>query len=137
MPGGLLCLGLVVGAPALKGKPVADSLLGDWVMDRAIIGGRPSAAPPAPIRYRFGVDGQWFIDTGAGERRERYAADPAAKPAATIDLGGRRGIYKIDGGKLTICIARFKDALRPTAFESPGGSDYAVYYFTRVKPDKR
>jgi len=44
------------------------------------------------------------------------------------------GIFKVEGDTLTICGTRQKGADRPARFESPAGSQFAIYVLKRAKP---
>lgn len=145
-----LALALLVAAPALKDPPAKPppSVVGEWELDSQTFAGRPR--PPVggaagPLRYAFGPDHTWVIYRG--ERRvgladRAYFADPKADPP-TIDLkyepadqDGRvlRGVYKVEGDRLTLCLSR-GDVARPKAFESSADAPTILYVFRRVKKD--
>jgi uncharacterized protein (TIGR03067 family) len=133
----LLALALAVGAPALKDKPAAVDLHGEWELVAT------TADDPPPRVFRFNPDGTWQIFRGGKEKAERrgFALDPKAVPRA-LDLDTvpaprtgplARGIYKVGEDELTICSAR-PGKRRPTEFAAPAGSDDCVMRFRRVKP---
>src|SRR5262245_63875886 len=134
MSGLLVCVMLVSGAPALKERAAADPVVGEWVLTSAIVRGGPAVPPLATVRYTFRPDGRWVVRKGDEESTEAYTIDPKARPAPAIDLGARRGVYRADGDRLTICVAAADDTPRPEAVEAQDLSKYAVLLFTRVKP---
>lgn len=69
----------------------------------------------------------------------KFELDPSTTPSSTTDTldDGRkvRGIYKIEGDRLTSCVAAI-DAERPTDFTAPAGSGRTLRVFRRV-PDPK
>ena len=143
----LLGLALAVGAPALKDRETAPSLVGEWEVESIGTNGNPNAATTAGLRYTFTEDGKWLIhrngkETAPGTSRG-YTADPKRKPPGvdllsnTAAANGSRlvGIYKVEGDTLTICGTRVKGADRPTTFEAGPGSGRTVYVLKRAKKE--
>jgi uncharacterized protein (TIGR03067 family) len=144
-----LLLGLAVGlgAPALKDPPKkAATVAGEWEVVSMTTGGR-AAGVGTDLRYTFTDDGRWLIHRDGQEvgpqLRRGFVVDPKPDPP-TVDLisnsaaaNGPRliGIFKIEGDTLTICGTRQKGAERPTKFDSPDGSQIAVYVLKRVKKE--
>ncbi len=68
-----------------------------------------------------------------------YTLDPTKKPAA-IDFSEEnkkitRGIYKLEGDKLTICLANYPDKKRPTEFKAkPDPDGQGLLVLKRKKP---
>jgi uncharacterized protein (TIGR03067 family) len=137
MNGIVLCAVLMAGAPALKGRLAVDPLVGEWVLEGAIVRGGLSVPPLVAVRYTFRTDGRYVVRKGDEESTEAYTADREAKPAPAIDLGARRGVYRVDGDRLTICVAAADDTPRPQSVEPPDLSKYAVLLFTRGKRKKK
>jgi uncharacterized protein (TIGR03067 family) len=147
--GGLLLVTLA--APGPKEKPPEPSVVGEWVAERNTFAGNDRPLPQVPVRYVFAPDGTWATYRGdkkhPGEH-QTYTVDPAKSPAA-IDLGYDeidadrdpaaqhqvvRGIYKVDGDRLTLCMAPAGRG-RPTAFESTADKPTTLYVFKRFKKD--
>src|SRR5215211_3796247 len=126
----LLGLALTVGAPALKDKDKAPSLIGEWEVESIGTNGAQTATTPG-LRYTFTDDGQWLIrrngkDTSPTIGRG-FTVDPKRNPPA-VDLVTNTkvanpsrllGIYKVEGDTLTIVGTRAKGADRPTKFDVP------------------
>jgi uncharacterized protein (TIGR03067 family) len=144
----VLVVTLALGAPALKDPPTKETgLVGEWELETVATGNNPPK-PPRPkgagvTRYVFTADGTWIVYRG--ERRlgddRAYFTDPKSNPPA-IDLryepaeqDGRlsRGIYKVEGDRLTLCVAR-GDQPRPKAFESSPDAPATIYIFRRANP---
>lgn len=133
-------LALVVAAPVVKEKPKppAASVVGEWAIESAVVGGNPSA--DNPNRWAFNADGSRTIRNGDQTLVQgTYAADLKANPP-TLDLepgaadGGYPCIFRLDGDVLTINVG-WQKTDRPTAFESAVGSKCTLYVFKRVKKD--
>lgn len=145
-----LVLSLLVAAPALKDPPAKEppSVVGEWEMESTTFAGRPR--PPVggaagSLRYVFAADGSWTIYRGerkVGGADRAYFADPKADPPAIdlkyepADQDGRvgRGIYKVEGDRLTLCLSR-GDAPRPKGFDSSAEAPTTLYVFKRVKKE--
>jgi uncharacterized protein (TIGR03067 family) len=142
----LLGLALGLGAPALKDKEKAPSIVGEWEVESITSNGTQSPAGSG-LRYTFTEDGKWVISRNGKETSptitRQFVSD--VKPnLPTVDLvtarpGGPEtrmvGIYKIDGDTLTICGTRAKGADRPTRFEAPEGSGNIIYVLKRPKKE--
>jgi uncharacterized protein (TIGR03067 family) len=139
-PAVLLATALAVSAPAVKEKPPAPAdPTGTWELQTRTTNGRTTRSDPGET-FTFTPDGRWLQHSRGQEMisavERRIDFDPKPSPA-TIDLYGKgtnpanrfRGIFKIEKDTLTMCL-RHGD--RPTAFESPTGSDATVYVLKRV-----
>ena len=131
----LLGVALALAAPQAKDPPKreAPSVVGEWEGVSTTLDGRPFGLEPLPLTFADGKvtarerDGTVAV-TGT------YVLNRAKNPAEIdITWAGmiHKGIYKIDGDSLTICIVML-GLDRPTAFEKPGGR-YLVTVYKRVK----
>jgi uncharacterized protein (TIGR03067 family) len=137
---------MAVGAPALKDKPAAPDLYGEWEFEAAEHNGKADrGAADGPYRYRFNRDGTWQVFQGGNEAADRrgFKIDPTVDPPA-LDFNTPPNprdsplvpaIYRIEGDRLTICSA-FPGKPRPTAFASPPGSEAYLKILRRVKSAK-
>lgn len=141
-------LALSLAAPALKDPtPKPSTIEGEWALAERIIGGVPDRTlnQSPGTTFRIG-DGRWIIQgAGAPAGGWEIQVDASKRPPEFTLLGqdgkGKQqqsahmaGIYKIEGDTLTLCYV-FKGP-RPTAFESPAGSDIRIMVLKRVKSDK-
>jgi len=140
----LYFVALGVTAPALKDPPANLSvLMGEWSLERGIASGNGASAGGEFI-YTFTKDGKWLIHRGdqavdVGDLG--FTLDPStdpphvdlfsdrARPAATR----RRGIYKVEGDQVTLCVAA-ENRPRPTSFESTSENRNSIYVLKRRKP---
>lgn len=142
----LLGLALAVGAPALKDKDTAPSLVGEWEVQFVTVNANQPTKSTG-LRYTFTDDGKWLIhrdgkEPAAGIGRG-FTVNPKANPPAvdlitnTAAANGTRllGIYKVEGDTLTIYGTRSKGAERPTKFEDPEGSGNTLYVLKRLKKE--
>jgi len=137
----VMILTVVVAAPAPKEAPKKDppSLLGEWVPESAVIGGKLDP-PPAGAMLTFTKDGKCLMKEGTEAPVETtFTIDPKKDPAE-IDIGEPRaamaaiamkGIYKFDGESLLICLAIGGE--RPKTFASPAGSATMLITLKRAK----
>jgi len=137
----ILGLTLVVGAPALKPPakaPSPPSLVGEWEFVVEVEGGKPEPGSPGQTLV-FAADGMFLAhQDGQCEGAGTYETDPSADLPA-VDLvehgvgGTMRGIWKVEGDTLTMCLARDAKGGRPPAFVPPPGSDWVLVVLKRVK----
>jgi uncharacterized protein (TIGR03067 family) len=139
----LVGLALAVGAPTKKDPPAKEppSLVGEWVGESGVRGGKPENPPPG-TSLTFTADGKIRFKEGGDAKAEEgtYKADPKKTPAE-IDINPPdgpkgetlRGIYKIEGDTLTICIAM--GGVRPTEFASPAGAEIMLITCKRAKKE--
>jgi uncharacterized protein (TIGR03067 family) len=143
-----VCVGLRWGwsaaAPALKNRPAA-SVGGEWVAERAILGGADVTRAVGPFRYTFGDDGDWVYapsNDSPSAGRYKYAADTKLGLAAidlVADAGGPdrrtlRGICRVAGDTLTLCYPNDPVSARPDRFESTAGTEVYLISFRRATP---
>src|SRR5262249_55204690 len=116
---------------ALADKPAAavkeeapkdeEKIVGTWAFESLETGGqkRPEEAV-IEAKLIFAADGKFTATTGGKEVKGTYKLDPAKKPkeiTTTNDEGKtHRGIYKLDGDALTLCVPDEDGAERPTEF---------------------
>jgi uncharacterized protein (TIGR03067 family) len=135
---------VVVGAP--KAAPAGDprALVGEWVAVTSAHDGAERTVPEGAYVLVFAADGKMTEVRGpAGPRGEgTYKADPKADPPA-IDFvrppdqkkPALRGIYKVDGDTLTVCLPIDPEGERPKAFEAPAKAKVLLLTFKRAKKD--
>lgn len=144
-----LGLAIAVAAPAPKDSPKKENaLLGEWVLESMSFAGKPINSP-GETKHEFAAGGKYslLIDGKKGKCKFSQFEVDAAADTPTVDLieeptpigGGRarpgsimRGIYKIDGERLTICFGP-EIGDRPTKFESPDGSKITLMTLKRAK----
>jgi uncharacterized protein (TIGR03067 family) len=136
----VVALTLTLGAAGCA-TDAAPPLDGDWAGVQVLRADKPDAVLSGHI-IRF--EGDRFTITRNGKRLfgGRYAIDPAAAPpeidfhqTASKDLKGTwRGIYRLDGDRLTICDNAYGMAKpRPKSFEDCAAPGYVLFRFTRAK----
>lgn len=136
-------LAIVVAAPAAKEPPKKEppSLVGEWVGETGIRGGKPDNPPPGTT-ITFTKEGKLIMKEGSrNETMEgTYTADPKKDPgeidlvlAPAIKGSTLLGVYKIEGDILTMCFSVGGD--RPKAFESPVGTQVMLITCKHAKRD--
>jgi uncharacterized protein (TIGR03067 family) len=138
----MLCLALTLAAPGLKEKTARPVLEGEWQAEARTYDGRPAPYDPPTVRYVFGPGGEWVMyleGKPIDEEKRSFEMIKDARPAGinlTIGAGAGgptfRGIYKLEGDTLTICMRHGAEE-RPTEFKSEEGSRAYLYVFRRVK----
>ena len=144
-PSVLVGLALAVAAPGPKAGPKKDppSVVGTWVAESVVVGGQAGPIPEGGSTFTLMADGKMIVREGtkAKPEEETYTLDPKKDPPH-IDVvpgdGGRmvilRGIYKVDGDTLTLCLGVGREAAdRPATFESPAGSMVMLLTLKRAK----
>jgi len=99
-----------------------------------------SASLGRSVAWTIQADAIWPIKAG-GPGKMTFRLDPTKAPKE-IDLtfadGPSRdesfvGIYKVEKGKLTLCLARLSDKNRPREFKSRAGTGHTLMTFDAVK----
>jgi uncharacterized protein (TIGR03067 family) len=135
----LVTLALAVGAPALKPgptAPAAPTLVGEWAVASWVADGQPEPCAGRTLTF---VAGGAFVAHQDGEHQGAgtYTCDPKKGPAE-VDMaedgldGPRKGIWKLDGDTLTLCVCGDLKGGRPPAFAAPQGSDCVLLTLKRV-----
>jgi len=141
----LLVAGLIlgIGAPAPKEAPkkAPPSIVGMWETKTWTVFGMELHRPTL---LEFTTDGQFNITQMERTQvaQHKYKLDATKDPAEVDQLfrGDEdqilKGIYKIDGDTLTVCIEVGFDSKRPTNFESVKGSRIVMWTLKRVEKKK-
>ena len=138
----VLILALTVAAPGAKDPPKKDAptLVGVWVAESAIKGGKPDKNP-SDATLEFTADGKVVLKEKAKDITGTYTTALKKDPAEldmTLEGGGMSvnmpGIFKIEKDTLTLCLVFMGE--RPTRFESPEGSMTLLLTLKRAKPEK-
>jgi uncharacterized protein (TIGR03067 family) len=143
-PSLLIGLAVVVAAPAPKEAPKKEAtIVGEWIGEKAVSGGKELPVPPGGISMGFNADGTLTLHEGGkgNVKTGSYKIDPKKDPPE-IDLSPPAdkkddtilGIYKLEGDTLTLCFQKGGPG-RPTKFESPEGDRSVVITMKRVKKD--
>jgi len=126
------------GAKAQPGKPKTDHdrLQGTWVLVSGERGGEP---PPEGFLggFKLTFAGDKFSIQLKGETKGpgAYMLDPAKTPREinlTPDGQNLRGIYRLKGDELTLCLDENRGP-RPTEFKSPAGTNHLLLVLRREK----
>jgi len=139
----IIGLAFAVSAPIPKDPPKKDppSPIGEWLAESAVDGGKPDPPPPGTT-VTLTKDGKFLIKAGKDDLEQMTFTFDAKKDPPEIDIAEPRagmgakvmkGIYKIDGDTLLICVTR--DGDRPKMFESPAGSANMLITLKRPKKD--
>jgi len=131
---------LALGAPEKDApKKEALTIVGEWDGEKAVRGGKERPVPDGGIKVTFMADGKMLFKEGnKDEETGSYKVD-AKKNPGEIDIsppkedGTLKGIFKIEGDTLTICLADKDAAERPTKFESPEGTNVMLVTLKRIK----
>lgn len=135
----LLLLGAMFQATAAEVAPERARLEGAWT---AVEAQRNGAAADDLVGHRLEFAGERFRISAQGRTlfAGTYSLDPAARPARIDfrhDEGEAKGqdwegIYRLEGGRLTICDDAPNPALpRPREFATAPGSGYVMLVFGR------
>ena len=138
MPPILLALAVAVAAPLGKdAKKDPPSIVGEWLAESAVEGGKPDNPPPGTT-WTFTADGKSILTVGGMKDRDEstYTTDPKKDPAwidimAARDRAAMRGIYKVEGDTLTLCVLDGPGD-RPTKFEAAAGSKFVLITLKRA-----
>lgn len=134
---------LATAAPALKDRPSKEApIFGEWIRVGHTEAGKPLPPDHAVHHQWFMADGEWkysYGDRPDNTRGKNFVIDTGQSPR-TIDIsmqaGGKanwRGIYKVEGDTLTLCLVT-GDRERPKTFESSPDRPTTIWIFNRVKP---
>lgn|SRR5262249_14793568 len=137
----VLVLSVAVSAPQLKDKPPKEPpIIGEWARVGHLQAGQPVGPDNPSHRQVFRADGGWEYYYGTGKTHSDgmgFTTDPRQSPA-NIDIylnrstgDGWRGIYKVEGDTLTVCLIRTPGE-RPKTFESAPDKPTTVWVFKRV-----
>jgi uncharacterized protein (TIGR03067 family) len=144
-PSLLIAVAAAIAAPAAKDAPKKDtgSLVGEWLAEKGVAGGKELPMPEGGVGFNFNADGTMLMWEGKRTPKAlRYTADPKKDPPEfdVLPADGKPergifvGIYKVEGDRLTVCVATGpQGTARPTKFESPDGSEHRLVVFKRVK----
>jgi uncharacterized protein (TIGR03067 family) len=122
----VVAVGLLVFACSGK-KQGATEIDGTWT---AVSAEKDTKLKKGPTKDQFGhakftFTGDKFVMEAEDRKAEgTLKVDPSRSPKE-IDLVGNqamKGIYKLDGSELTLCLSGGPNAARPTAFSAKPGS---------------
>ena len=131
----LLCLAAPVAADDTAAKKALDQLQGKWELTEVTEKGRivdPEKLKKFPLTFdgdqvempfdgRKAIKHKVTIRPTGNPREIDFQYPPEAEGGQTLP-----GIYKIEGGVLTIALGLGKDAKRPEKFESTGPPNASV-----------
>jgi uncharacterized protein (TIGR03067 family) len=123
-------------------KDDADAIKGKWVA--VTVKFRGMDAPDDLVKsFKFDFDGKKYLNTATNQSEEGEYTIDSSKTPRTIDFDiktgndqGRKqlGIYKLDGGKLTIVAAIAGASERPKSFEPEADAQVLFIVLEKEKP---
>jgi uncharacterized protein (TIGR03067 family) len=123
-------------------KDDADAIKGKWVAVSLKFNG--SDLPDDVVKtFKFDFDGKKYLNAAMGQSEEGGYTIDSSKAPKTIDFDiktgndqGKKqlGIYKLDGGKLTLVAAIAGSTARPKSFEAGADAPVLVVVLEREKP---
>jgi uncharacterized protein (TIGR03067 family) len=135
----LLAVVAVASARDDDTKKAQESFQGKWKLVASEVGGMklPEEGGTWVVK-----DNHYTFRAGDQTEKGTIKLDPGKKPAAIdleitegMDKGKTQvGIYKLEGDKLTVCVARAGDKERPTEFKTKEGTQELMFVFQREKP---
>jgi uncharacterized protein (TIGR03067 family) len=118
------------------GKPVPENMQGKWKIVQCEFSGRST---PQPVGVEDTIKGDKWLRPNRRTAEYRLKLDPSKDPK-WVDLSADRlgdrtlkGIYSLEGDKLTICYAYDPELPRPTEFKTMPGVRGYIYVLERVK----
>jgi uncharacterized protein (TIGR03067 family) len=123
---------------AVKKDAETPTIVGSWKLEKMTMAGKE--LPAKELVFEFTRDGKMLAhDPGRPERElGTYKLDQANRPAEIdwfLDSKNEqtlRGIFRINGDTLTICIDDGLDSVRPARFESPAGTRRMLWTLSRT-----
>jgi uncharacterized protein (TIGR03067 family) len=131
---------------ARRSSPTADDqagsdrekMQGKWKIVRCEFSGRDD---PQPVGVEDTITGEKWLRPGRRTGEYRLKLDPSKDPKQ-VELSADRlgdetlkGIYLLEGDKLTICYAYDPSSPRPTGFKTDDDSRVYLYVLERVKKE--
>jgi uncharacterized protein (TIGR03067 family) len=125
-------------APAVDGPSEQEKMQGKWKIVRCEFSGRNE---DAAVGVEDTISGTKWLRPNRRTAEYQLKFDPTKNPK-WVDLSAERlgdqtlkGIYSLDGDKLTICYAYDPDLPRPTEFKTEQGVPGYIYVLERVKKE--
>ncbi|MBC7784875.1 MAG: TIGR03067 domain-containing protein [Burkholderiales bacterium] len=113
-------------------EELLDRLQGDWKFESLVIDG--TTAPDDLVsKMSLSIKGDQMVPTDSPNDKAAIKLDASANPIG-IDLKGAKqhdiGIVRLEGDKLTLCLAA-KGKARPSTFEASKGSQAQLWVLKR------
>jgi uncharacterized protein (TIGR03067 family) len=115
-----------------------ERLQGKWRIVRCEFSGRDE---PQPVGVEDSIRGDKWLRPNRRTAEYQFKLDPTKDPK-WVDLSAERlgaqtlkGIYLLDGDRLTICYAYDPGSPRPTEFKTMRDSHFYLYVLERVSKD--
>jgi len=128
-----------MAAPALKPSPPSPPppIVGTWACDGKTSGGTTEPAPDLVYEFTTGGTLRVRVD-GRPATDQEYRTDTTVQPAQIdwLTTGTRvhmRGVFQVDGDRLTVCWHDGGQPRRPAALESPPKTATLLLTFKRVR----
>jgi uncharacterized protein (TIGR03067 family) len=136
----VLAAGLLVAAdtPQDAVRQEKEKLKGTWALVSMEAQGKPvPAADLKVVKYTF-EEARFSYEDGRGGPKEGMYTLGSARSPKSIDLSqdgslAARGIYKLEGDRLTLCLASPRGE-RPTEFTTKAGVSTVLVVFQRARP---
>lgn len=135
------CVLVLAAAAAAQAPRPAGPLEGTWTITKGQRQGKDQSQEDSAGEFRFrGVSAE--VSSGAEDARYRYAVRAARKAGGHPEIDFRsgdgpdglvlRGVYKLDGDDLVICVSLAPFA-RPTELETTRGTSVMMLTLKRKK----